>query len=80
MRASQEITDQGSCMNRALPEEMTFVLLGRDPAAPAAIQAWIDERVRLGKNGAIDHQLIHAESCAQVMELERVEIRKKLED
>jgi hypothetical protein len=48
MRKKDELTDPGSCMSRAGDEEMTFVLLGRDAAAPVAIRAWIEERVRIG--------------------------------
>jgi hypothetical protein len=54
-------------MNRARDDELTFVLLGRDAAAPAAIRAWIAERIRLGKNRVGDVQLIDAEMCAQTM-------------
>jgi hypothetical protein len=50
---------------------MTFVLLGRDAAAPAAIRAWIVERIRLGKNQPGDEQIIEAEECARSMEAER---------
>lgn len=31
---SEELSNPASCMNRALPDEMTFVLLARDAAAP----------------------------------------------
>jgi hypothetical protein len=41
-------------MNRAKDDEMTFVLLGRDAAAPVAIRAWVTERIRLGKNSLED--------------------------
>lgn len=71
MRKRDELTDPASCMSRARPDELTFVLLGRDAAAPAAIRAWIAERVRLGKNRPGDTQLVEAEQCARVMEAER---------
>lgn len=48
-------------MSRAKDDEWTFVLLGRDVAAPAAVRAWIDERIRLGKNDVNDSQIIEAE-------------------
>ena len=60
-----------SCMFKARDDEMTFVLLGRDVAAPAAIRAWIAERIRLGKNGPDDAQIQGAEMCARTMEAER---------
>jgi hypothetical protein len=56
------------CMAKARELEMTFVLLGRDAAAPFAIRAWIDERIRLGKNQPGDPQVVEAEACARQME------------
>lgn len=58
-------------MSRAKDDEMTFVLLGRDAAAPVAIRAWVDERIRLGKNTVDDTQIVEALRCAQQMEAER---------
>lgn len=67
----RELTDPGSCMSRADDDEMTFVLLGRDMAAPVAIRAWVDERIRLGKNEPGDPQLCEALECAAHMERHR---------
>lgn len=69
----EELSNPNSCMSRAHDDEMTFVLLGRDVAAPAAIAAWIDERIRLGKNKRTDPQIIEAENCARqiIAELKR---------
>jgi hypothetical protein len=77
MRKRDEMTSPASCMSRAQDNEMTFVLLGRDAAAPAAIRAWIAERVRLGKNLPGDAQLVDAEECACVMENERTAAAQK---
>lgn len=63
-----ELTNPASCMNRARDDEMTFVLLGRDAAAPVAIRAWVNERIRLGKNRADDQQIVDALACAEAME------------
>lgn len=71
MRKRDELTSPKACMVRAHDDEMTFVLLGRDAAAPATIRAWIAERVRLGKNQPGDPQLVEAEDCAATMEDER---------
>lgn len=71
MRKRDELTDPQSCMNRANDEEMTFVLLARDAAAPAAIRAWVEERIRLGKNQRGDSQIIEAMQCAWIMEVQR---------
>lgn len=66
-----ELADPKSCMSRARDEEMTFVLLGRDAAAPVAIRAWVGERLRLGKNAPGDAQIKDALECAARMERER---------
>ncbi len=55
-------------MSRARDDEMTFVLLGRDAAAPFTIRAWCDERIRLGKNKNDDAQILEAYACAARME------------
>jgi hypothetical protein len=68
MIKSQELTDPNSCMSRARDDEMTFVLLGRDAAAPVAIRAWVAERIRLGKNSVDDAQIAEALACAALME------------
>lgn len=64
----EELSNPASCMNRAADDEMTFVLLGRDAAAPVAIRAWIMERLRLGKNKAGDAQITEARECARLMQ------------
>lgn len=70
MRKRDELV--GGCIAKAKDDEMTFVLLGRDAAAPIAIRAWIKERIRIGKNLPDDDQIIEAEVCAAVMEAERL--------
>jgi hypothetical protein len=64
MIKEKELTDPTSCMSRARPGEMTFVLLGRDKAAPVAIAAWAAARVALGKNQPGDAQIQEALECA----------------
>lgn len=71
MRKRDELKNPDSCMSRAHANEMTFVLLGRDAAAPAAIRAWIAERIRLGKNAPDDAQVVDAEACALAMEIDQ---------
>lgn len=66
----QELTDPTSCINKARDNELLFVLLARDKAAPAAIRAWIDERVRLGMNKSSDAQICEAQLCALRMEMD----------
>lgn len=67
MQKREEILDPNSCLNRALPEEIIFVLLERDDAAPIAIQAWIDARIRLGKNAPDDKQISEAKDTLYKM-------------
>ena len=69
----EELSNPRSCMSRAKDDEMTFVLLARDPAAPIAIRAWVNERLRLRKNHRLDAQIIEARECADAMELYRIE-------
>ncbi len=64
----EELIDPSSCLNRARDDEMMFVLLGRDAAAPVAIRAWIKERIRLGKNNWSDNQITEAYICSARME------------
>jgi hypothetical protein len=63
-----ELSNPNSCMSRAQLNEMTFVLLGRDVAAPVAIRAWVAERIRLGKNILGDAQITEALNCADYIE------------
>jgi hypothetical protein len=71
MRKIDELANEASCLNRARMDEMVFVLLGRDKAAPFAIRAWVEERIRLGKNERTDAQITEALACATTMEAER---------
>ena len=71
MRKRDELTLPNSCMSRARDDEMTFVLLGRDVAAPVAIRAWVAERIRTGKNCQDDLQIREALGCAAMMEADR---------
>lgn len=70
MRKKDELARKHTCMQHAHPEEMVFVLLSRDAAAPVAIRAWVNERLRLGKNVDTDEQIVEALACAQTMESE----------
>ena len=56
------------CMAKASDDEMTFVLLGRDKAAPATIRAWVEERIKLGLNRRKDAKIIEALECADKIE------------
>jgi hypothetical protein len=67
----EELSNPNSCMSRAREDEMTFVLLGRDKAAPVAIHAWVAERLRLGKNTSHDAQITEALNCAAAMDGKR---------
>lgn len=70
MRKKDELSREHTCMQHAHPEEMVFVLLSRDAAAPVAIRAWMAERIRLGKNVETDDQIVEALACIETMESE----------
>lgn len=70
MRKIAEQAKPDSCLNKANPEEMIFVLLGRDVAAPSTIRHWIAMRIKLGKNKFADAQIQEALACAETMERE----------
>lgn len=60
MKKKDELSDPNSCFNKAGDDEMLFVLLERDPAAPAAVLAWIEERVRIERNLPDDPKITEA--------------------
>jgi hypothetical protein len=64
----EEKTNPKSCWNKAEDDEMMFILLGRDKAAPATIRAWIRERIRMGLNKPGDSQLKEAEERAKYID------------
>lgn len=71
MRKSKELTDPNSCLNKALPEEPLFVLLGRDPVAPELIKMWVKLRIEKGLNRPTDLQIQGALRAANIMARER---------
>jgi len=72
MLKRDEASNPSSCWNKARADERMFVLLARDEAAPAAIRAWVAERIRLNKNTADDPSIQDALQCATFMEDERL--------
>lgn len=78
MRKRDELT-KVSCTTTAFDDEMVFVLLARDPAAPVAIRSWVDERLRLGKNVDTDRQITEAIECARTMDIERAAVRARVD-
>ncbi len=64
----EELHCPNSCMSKARDDEWTFVLLERDVAAPATIRYWASERIRLGKNGPSDPQIVEAHQVAAQIE------------
>lgn len=73
MLKHEELRNPNSCLSRAKPDEMVFVLLARDAAAPDTIRQWVYERIRTGKNKETDPQIQEALACAKTMERQRVE-------
>lgn len=79
MRKRDELTDPTSCMSRARDDEWTFVLLGRDLASTVAVRAWIEERIRLGKNKRTDPQIIGAEHWIMAVLTEQRQAASQME-
>jgi hypothetical protein len=77
VRKHQEMTNENSCMSKVRPNEMTFVLLARDSAAPSTIRYWVETRILQGKNKPDDPQILEALRCADIMAQER-EIERTL--
>ena len=76
MLKKEELTNPESCLSRAYPNELIFVLLARDGAAPDAIEAWVKKRIELGKNVPWDSQITEALECARRMRLTQAGIAK----
>ena len=68
MKKKHELADPTSCLSRAKDNEILFILLERDDAAPETIRFWINTRIGMGKNKAGDNQMVEAERCANAME------------
>lgn len=76
MFKESELKNPSSCLNLAKPGEMLFVLRARDPAAPATIRFWVNERIESGKNKHDDPKMIEALQAAEMMEAQRPDLRK----
>lgn len=74
MRKRDEINDPKSCLNRARDDEMIFSLLGRDVSACDAVRAWIDSRIRKGKNIRTDPQIAEAEQWIATVQAEATNV------
>lgn len=56
------------CLEKRLPDEPMFVLLGRDSAAPAAIEAWCvarESEILSGKRALNSEELAHIRQVRQ---------------
>lgn len=76
MQKRQEIEDPNSCLNKAMDEELIFVLLSRDPAAAATVRFWVDLRLKMGLNTRHDQKIQNAEELASRMDVQRTEREK----
>lgn len=59
-----------ACFEAALPDEPMFILLARDPAAPATLQFWAQERIKHGKTHEEDDQRKIAAALDESIEME----------
>lgn len=73
----EELTNPQSCMSRAADDEMTFVMLARDIAAPDTIRDWCARRCVMGKNKPTDPQIKEAMACSGEMERQRKNIETR---
>jgi hypothetical protein len=68
---------RNGCFAAAMDDEPMFVLLARDPSAPAQVRAWADEReaaINAGRKPASDMSKVQeARDCADNMERWREE-------
>jgi hypothetical protein len=75
MRKEEELSNPRSCLNKARPGEMLFVLLGRDEDAPETVRFWAARRVLRGKRGRDDPQIVEALKWADAVEAEQAKAR-----
>ena len=69
MTKQENIENPDSCWNKADLDELLFVILERDPAAPATVRFWCDERIRQGLNHETDAKIQNAREIASKMNL-----------
>lgn len=62
-----ELSTPTSCINKAADDEPVFVLRAMDKAAPAAIAAWVGERLLYGMNKADDPKIVEATDIMKAM-------------
>lgn len=71
------------CYGNAEPDEPMFILLARDPAAPATLEKWIEYRqglIELGLKPETDRpMLVEARQCALDMRAWRKKNRPPIE-
>lgn len=71
MIKSKELTDPTSCLSKARPDELIFVLLARDAVAPAVVREWCRLRCLHGKNTPKDDQITEALEWADRVQREQ---------
>lgn len=68
MMKKDEITNPNSCLNKAAPDEMIFVLRARDECAADTIRYWVALRLIKDKNMPSDIKIREALDIANAME------------
>lgn len=71
MRKLEEEHNRNSCWNKAYDFEFIFVLLARDPSAVVAVEAWIEDRISIGKNKPDDEKIQDARRWIEDVKAER---------
>ena len=77
MLKRDELTNPNSCLSKAKDDELVFVLLARDVAAPDTIRQWVANRLSKSKNKITDAQIVEALLCADKMETYQREETKR---
>jgi len=68
MKKCDERAHERSCWNKAREDEILFIMMERDLAAPETIRFWVEKRIELGLNKRDDPQMQDALACANRME------------
>ena len=80
MLKRDELSNPQSCMSRARDDEMTFVLLERDPATAITIRFWVMERLRIGKNSIDDSTIWNALRIAEEIDKSKIKTPRDHDD
>lgn len=76
MLKHEEMSDPTSCLNKAADDEIIFVVLEQDDAAPDTIRFWVNKRIELGKNKPSDRKMTSALELADLIEQRKAAVKR----